>query len=105
MTIGSGAVGAVLLFRPDLSSRPDGVCQLFEHVDRGGPVDAGVGDADALLERGETTLGWDLLVALIDVGLDHDADDGLLALTELVADSLSDLGLVPVVLARVAFIS
>src|SRR5690606_32140955 len=48
-------------------------------------------------------LGGDLLVALVDVGLDHDADDGVFALAQLVGDDLGDLGLVVVVLLGVAY--
>lgn len=85
----------------DLASGADSVGQLLQHLHRGAPVDAGVGDADAALEaRG--TIGWDLLVALVKVRFDHDADDAVLAFAELVTDDLCDLGLVLVVFLRVA---
>jgi hypothetical protein len=42
------------------------------------------------------------LVTLANVGLDHDTNDGLLTLTELFANDLGNLGLVSVVLGRVA---
>lgn len=100
MTI--GAIGTVLLSGSNLSSRPDGVGELFENVDRGVPIDAGVGDADALLERSQTTFGGDLLVALVDVGFDHDGNDGVFARSELIPDSLGNQGLVLVVLLGVA---
>ena len=76
--------------------------EVLERRDGGLPVDAGVRDADALLEAGGA-LGGDLLVALVDVGLDHDADDGGLSLAELVGDGGGHLGLVAVVLVGVAW--
>ena len=47
------------------------------------------------------TLRGHLLVTLVDVGLDHDTDDGSLTLAKLVGDLLGDEGLVEVVLLRV----
>lgn len=79
-----------------LASLADGGCEALEDVNRALPVDAGVGDADSLLQRGGA-LGGYLLVAFVDVGLDHDADDGGLTGGELLADNLCDLGLVSVV--------
>lgn len=85
----------------DLSSFSDGGGEVLEDVDGGVPADAGVCDADASLEaRG--ALGWDLLCALVQVGFDHDADDAVFAGAELVGDDLCNLGLVAVVLERVA---
>ncbi|QBZ63822.1 hypothetical protein PoMZ_05512 [Pyricularia oryzae] len=43
-----------------------------------------------------------LLAALIDVALDHDAHDGILARLDLFGQLVGDLGLVTVVLERVA---
>ena len=48
-------------------------------------------------------LGY-LLVALVDIGLDHDGDDAGLALAQLVGNDLCDLGLVAVVFVGVACI-
>lgn len=87
----------LLVRRVELSSRPDGLGKVLQCRDGGLPVDARVGDGNTLLQAG-WTLGWDLLVALVDVGLDHHTDDGLLAGTELVANYLRDLWLVAVVL-------
>ena len=94
----------VLLYRAgvDLSPLADSRRELVQDGDGGFPVDAGICYANALLQaRG--TLGGHLLVSFVDVGLNHDADDGLLALSELVGDDFGDLGLVPVVLVRVAY--
>ena len=66
------------------------------------PVDASVGDGDALLKAART-LRRHFLVALVDVGLDHDADDGSLALAELLGDGGGYLGLVAVVLVGVTW--
>lgn len=85
----------------DLASLADSLSQVLESGNGRIPVDAGIGDGHALPEAG-WTLGWDLLVALIDVGLDHDTDDRLLAGAELVADSLGDGWLVSVVLVGVS---
>lgn len=76
--------------------------EVLEHGDGGVPVDAGVGDADALLESGGA-LGGDLLVTSVDVGLEHDTDDGGLAGAQLLGDGGGDLGLVVVVLEGVAW--
>ena len=85
----------------DLASLTDSLSQVLESRNGRLPVDAGIGDGDALLEAG-WTLGWDLLVTLVDVGLDHDTDDGLLAGAKLVADSLGNGWLVAVVLVGVS---
>lgn len=76
--------------------------EVLEYINCALPVDAGIGDGDALLEAAGT-LGRDLLVALVDVGLDHDADDAGLAVADLVCDVLCDLGLVAVVLVGVTW--
>lgn len=74
--------------------------QVLEHTDGRLPINAGVCDADALLEcRG--TLGGNFLVALVDVGLNHDTNDGLFTFAQLVADNLGNLWLVAVVLVGV----
>lgn len=88
----------------DLSSRADRISQLLEHNDCGFPVDAGICDGDTLLERSQTTRRGNLLVALVNVGLDHDTNNASLSLADLVADNLCDLGLVLVVLLGVAYI-
>ena len=75
--------------------------EVLESVDSGFPVDAGVSDGDALLEAAGA-LGWDLLVTLVDVGLDHDTDNACLAVADLVGNVLCNEGLVAVVLVRVA---
>jgi len=74
--------------------------ELLERSYRVLPVDAGIRDADTLLESGGALSG-DLLVALVDVGLDHDADDGGLTLTELLSNDGGNLGLVAMVLVGV----
>jgi len=76
--------------------------KILEHSDGAIPVNASVGDRHALLER-TGALGGNLLVALVDVGLDHDGDNAGFALADLVGDDLGDLGLVSVVLVGVAW--
>jgi hypothetical protein len=92
---------AVGLLALELPPGPDGIGELLENVHGGVPVDAGVGDGDTPLEAGGALLR-DLLCALVQVALDHNTDDTVLALADLVADNLGNLGLVPVVLERVA---
>lgn len=90
------------LIHVDLTSLTDSLSQVLESGNCRFPVDAGISDRNTLLEA-RWTLGWDLLVALVDVGLDHDTDDGLLAGAKLVADSLGNCWLVAVVLVRVSY--
>ncbi len=85
------------LVRPPLG---DSRRKVFESVDGGLPVDASIGDGDALLQTARA-LRWDLLVALIDVGLNHDTDYASLAVADLVGNVLGYEGLVAVVLVGV----
>ena len=93
---------AIRLLRNMCSSSTHSFSQLLENLDRGIPIDTGVSDTDTFFQ----SLGAfcrDFLVAFIDVGLDHHADDGGLAFAELVADDLSDFGLVAVVFVGIAW--
>ena len=85
----------------DFTTSLDGCRELLKGRHRRLPVDASVSDADTLLET-RRALGWDLLVAFVDVGLDHDANDGLFALANLLSDHSGHLGLVAMVLVRVS---
>lgn len=76
--------------------------ELLKDLHRRIPIDASVRDADTLLQR-SGAFGWDFLIALVDVGFDHDADNGRLAFAELVADRLRHVRLVAVVFVGVAF--
>lgn len=96
---GSHTAGEATVHLTTLANR---LSELLEGRDSGLPVNAGIGDADALLER-RGTLSGNLLIALVDVGLDHDTNDGLLALADLVGNDLGNLGLVAVVLVGVAW--
>lgn len=70
MTIGGRLLG--------LSSDSDGLGEVLEDVDGCLPANAGIGNTDTSLEaRG--TLGRDLLGTLVEVRLDHDTNDTLLA--------------------------
>lgn len=95
------AVSTVTLGRAQSTARTDTIGQIVQHVNRHLPVDAGIGDTDALEESGGT-LGGHLLATLVDIRLDHDTDDSGLALAQLVGDLLRDDRLVEVVLLRVA---
>lgn len=85
-----------------LATSPNGGGEILQHGDSVVPVNARISDADAALQAGGSLLG-NLLVALVDVGLDHDTNNRFLALTELVTDDLGNLGLVVVVLLGVAY--
>jgi hypothetical protein len=87
------------LVRPTLRNSGS---KVLEHTNSGVPVNASIGDGDTLLKAARALRG-DLLVALVDVGLDHDTNDAGLAVADLVCDVLGDLGLVAVVLARIAW--
>lgn len=88
------------LIRPALRNSSG---KILEHANRCVPVNARIGDGDALLEAAGA-LWWDLLVALVDVGLNHDTDDAGLAVADLVSDLLGDLGLVAVIFVGVAWV-
>ena len=88
----------------DLPSRSHRICQLLQHFDRAVPVHTRIRDADSRLQRCQTAaISWRrLLVAFVDIRLDHDADNAFFARSQLVTDDLRDLRLVLVVLLRVA---
>ena len=65
------------------------------------PVNTRIRDAHAILEP-LGPLRRDVLSPGIDMGLDHNARDGAIALLELFADVVEHLGLVVVVFGRVA---
>lgn len=94
-------IGAVGLGFQERATCAHTIRQIVQHVDRHLPVDTSIRDADTLQQvRG--ALGRDLLVALVNVGLDHDTDQGSLTLAQLVRDLLGDERLVKVVLVGVA---
>jgi hypothetical protein len=87
------------LVRPPLG---DSRREVLESVNGALPVDASVGDGDTLFQT-TRALGWDLLIALVDVGFDHDTNDASLAVADLVGNVLGYEGLVAVVLVGVAY--
>lgn len=90
--------GAVLLMMlHSFTANPDCVRKLLENVDSRIPVNAGVCDADSLFKHC-WTFGRNFLIAFMNIRFNHDANDGCLALSKLVANGLSNLWLVPVVL-------
>mmetsp|Transcript_14531 Transcript_14531/g.29380 ORF Transcript_14531/g.29380 Transcript_14531/m.29380 type:complete len:377 (+) Transcript_14531:256-1386(+) len=65
-------------------------------------VHAGVSDADAVLESFDVSnTRLELLVARLDVALDHDTHEAVLAVLKLLADRLANRRLILVILARV----
>ena len=75
--------------------------QSIQHADRCLPVDASVGNRNAVFKTGRTLRGY-ILPAFIDVGLDHHTSDVLVSGTQLRTDVVEDLWLIVVVLLRVA---
>lgn len=80
---------------------PDGLGKVAEHSLGGLEVDAAVSDGDTRLQVG-SALTVALLVALVDVTLDHDTNELLVALRDLLSNGGKHLGLVAVVLLGVA---
>ena len=99
-TIGR-AIRAIRRLATDLAPGSNSICKLLEHFDSGIPVDASISNTDTTLQA-SWTFGRYLLVALVKMRLNHDANDTVLAFAELVANVLCDLRLVLVVLLRVA---
>jgi hypothetical protein len=78
-----------------------GFVQPIQHLDGGLPVDAGISDADTILEpRG--TIFRNILPASVNVGLDHYTSDGAVPSNQLLADGVDDLWLIEVVLEGVS---
>lgn len=90
-------IGLALLRSPLSHSR----CKILEDGDGTLPVNASIRDGDALLEA-TGALGRHLLVALIDIGLDHDTDNAGLAIANLTGDVFRNQRLISVVLVGVA---
>ena len=88
---------------PRCSTCPYSLGQLLEDLNRGFPIDASIGDTNALFES-RRPLCWYLLVSFIDVRFDHHTDYGLLAFAKLIAYHLRNFGLVTVVLIGVAYL-
>lgn len=81
---------------------PHSFSQLLKHLNRGIPVNTRVRNGYSALQACRP-LGRHLLVALMQMRLDHDTDDPVLTFAELIANGLRDFGLVFVVLLRVAW--
>lgn len=93
-------VRAIGLARIQSTACTNTVREIVQHLDGHLPVNASIGDTDALEESGRS-LGGHLLVTLVDIRLNHDTDDGGLALAQLIGDLLGDDRLVKVVLPGV----
>ncbi len=104
-----------------LSPAMNGICQALQNVFGIVPSDAGVSDADAILQAGFAFLGdflraWPKLYSqhglrekinseertFVDIALDHNAKNRFLAILDLLREIRNDLGLILVVLERVA---
>ena len=75
------------------------VCKLLKQLHGALPVDARVGDAHSVLQIGGV---FEILPTRMDIALDHDTDDVLVARLELLDHARCDFGLVLVVLLAVA---
>lgn len=85
-----------------LSSLTDSLCELLKDLNGAIPVNASISDRDTLLEACWTLL-WNLLITLVNVGLDHDTDNRALTSAELVTNDLGNLWLIAVVLVGVSY--
>ncbi len=85
----------------NFSPYPYRIGQLIENLYRRIPIDASVCDADALLET-RWSFWRNLLISFVDVRLNHHAHDGFLTFAELISYCLRNLGLIVMVLLRVA---
>ena len=94
------AVSTISLGLADSTTSTNTISQVLEDINSHLPVNASISDTDTLKQvRG--SLGRNLLVTLVDVGLDHNTNDTSFALAQLVGDLLGDAGLVQVVLLGV----
>lgn len=100
MAVGHHSIQSICLTRLECSPGANSLSQLLENFNRRFPADAGIGDADTFLKLG-WSFGRNLLVAFVDVGLNHHANNSRLALPNLITDNLSNLGLVAMVLVGV----
>ncbi len=94
-------VQPIPLLRLESTSCPDGLGELFENFLGGVPTDTGIRDADTLLEAGWSLRG-NLLVALVQIGLDHHPHDARLPVPNLIPDHLGHLRLIAVILVGIA---
>lgn len=98
MSVSIHPISETLAFRPALAHARR---KTLEHRHRRLPADASVRDTHALLQR-RRPFCRHLLRALVDVALDHHAHDARVAGCDLRAHGRGDLGLVAMVLQRVA---
>mmetsp|Transcript_22751 Transcript_22751/g.72900 ORF Transcript_22751/g.72900 Transcript_22751/m.72900 type:complete len:323 (+) Transcript_22751:100-1068(+) len=86
-----------------LTPRLDRIRDLVENSLGRREVNTSIGNRHAVLERGEVGVaGVELLLALVDVRLDHEANDALVASSDLLADLICNLWLVGVELEAVS---
>ena len=85
----------------ELPPSPNSLSQLFEDLNRRLPANASIRDADSFLQM-LRSFRRDLLTTLVDVRLDHDANNAALAFPKLIANNLRDFGLIAVVFVGVA---
>jgi len=78
-----------------------GFVQPVQHLNGGLPVDTGISNANTVLESRGAILR-DILLATVNVRLDHHTSDGAVAGDQLLANRVDDLRLVEVVFERVS---
>jgi len=84
-----------------LPSRSHRRSELSQYHDSVFPVNAGIRNTDALLQS-RRSLGRNILAALIEIALDHDASDETFTSGNLSGNRVCDLGLIIVILHRIA---
>lgn len=77
------------------------IIEFIKHGNSGFPIHAGVGDTDAPFEA-LRSFRRNILAAFINVGLYHDSCNILLASHELLANSIYNKWLIPVIFLRVS---
>src|SRR5262249_35710600 len=95
------AVHAICLTGLSLSSLPHRTSKIFQHLNSSVPADTRVGNTDALLQPA-WSLRWNLLVAFVDVALNHHTHNTIITIFNLFSNRGSNFRLVPMVLLRIA---
>src|SRR5579871_2674822 len=95
------AVHAIRLISLSLSSLPHCIGKILQHLNSSIPVDTRVSNTNAFLQP-TWSFRWYLLIAFIDMTLDHHTHNTFITISNLFSNRSSNLWLVPMVLLRIA---